>query len=132
MCRVVPAAILFWRAISASRAAPTSSAWGVEGCQVLVSGARTRARRPYRWAVMLYDRAYRLAHGLDRPTARVGPALSLEVRRSWRTLTLPDGTPIASGERIGILHLNNTRIAAVHVNGQPPVAIGLEFRRWLL
>src|SRR5947207_9167863 len=132
MCRVVPAAILFWRAISASRAAPTSSAWGVEGCQVLIGSPEARARGAYRWAAILYDRAYRLVHGLDGATARVGPALSLEVRRSWRPLTFPDGTSIASGERIGILHLNNARIAAVHVNGQPPVAIGLEFRRWLL
>ena len=97
-----------------------------------IGSPEARARRPYRWAVMLYDRAYRLARGLDRPTAQVGPALSLEVRRIWRTLTLPDGTAIANGERIGILHLNNARIAAVHVNGQSPVTIGLAFRRWVL
>jgi len=97
-----------------------------------IGSPEARARRPYRWAVMLYDRAYRLVRGLDRPTAQVGPALSLEVRRIWRTLTLPDGTAIANGERIGILHLNNARIAAVHVNGQSPVTIGLAFRRWVL
>jgi hypothetical protein len=97
-----------------------------------IGSRKARVRYQYRWAVLLYDRAYRLVHGLDRPPAQVGPALSVEVRRSRRALTLPDGTPIASGERVGVLHLNNARIAAVHVNGRSPVAIGLEFRRWLL
>ena len=86
----------------------------------------------YRWAVMLYDRAYRAMHGLDRPPAQVGSAICVEVRRSRRALTLPDGTRIARGDRIGVLHLNNARIAAVHVNGQSAAAIGLEFRRWFV
>ena len=91
-----------------------------------------RAHPWYRWAVMLYDRAYRAVHGLDRPPAQVGPALCVEVRRSRRARRLPDGTRVAGGDRIGVLHVNNARIAAVHVNGQPPLAIGLEFRRWLV
>jgi len=81
---------------------------------------------------MLYDRAYRAVHGLDRSPAQVGPALCVEVRRSRRARRLPDGTRVAGGDRIGVLHVNNARIAAVHVNGQSPVAIGLEFRRWFL
>jgi YkoP-like protein len=91
-----------------------------------------RARRPYRWAVMVYDRAYRLVHGLDRPPAQVGPALCVEVRRSRLARRLPDGTRLALGDRIGVIHLNNARLAAVRVNGQSPLAIGLEFRRWFL
>jgi hypothetical protein len=86
----------------------------------------------YRWAVILYDRAYRAVHGLDRPPAQVGPALCVEVRRSRRARQLPDGTRVAFGDRIGIIHVNNARIAAVHVNGQPPLTIGLEFRRWFV
>src|SRR5438094_9476959 len=97
-----------------------------------VTGPGPRVHPWYRWAVMLYDRAYRAAHGLDRPPAQVGPALSIEVRRSRRARRLPDGTRVAGGDRIGVLHVNNARIAAVHVNGQPPLAIGLEFRRWLV
>lgn len=86
----------------------------------------------YRWAVMLYDRAYRLAWGLDRPLAQVGPALCLKVERTRRQVTLRDGTRIRRGEPIGVLHLNNARIAALHVNGLPPRAVGLEFRRWFV
>ena len=86
----------------------------------------------YRWAVVLYDRTYRVVHGLDRPPAQVGPALCVEVRRGRRARRLPDGTRIASGDRVGVIHLNNARLTAVHVNGQPPLAIGLEFRRWFL
>jgi hypothetical protein len=91
-----------------------------------------RAHPWYRWGVILYDRAYRTVHGLDRPTAQVGPALCVDVRRSRRARRLPDGTRVAFGDRIGVIHVNNARIAAVHVNGQPPLAIGLEFRRWVV
>src|SRR5439155_22539492 len=91
-----------------------------------------RAHPWYRWAVMLYDRAYRAVHGLDRPPAQVGPALCVEIRRSRRARRLPDGTRVAGGDRIGVPHVNNARIAAVHVTGQPPLAIGLEFRRCLV
>jgi len=91
-----------------------------------------RAYPWYRWAVVLYDRAYRVVHGLDRLPAQVGPALCVEVRRGRRARRLPDGTRLASGDRIGVIHLNNARLTAVHVNGQRPLAIGLEFRRWFL
>lgn len=81
---------------------------------------------------MLYDRAYRLLYGLDRPMAQVGPALCVKVERTRRDVTLPDGTTIRRGEVVGVLHLNNARLGAVHLNGLAPLAIGLEFRRWLL
>src|SRR5213593_925216 len=87
-----------------------------------VAGPGPRVHPWYRWAVLLYDRAYRAVHGLDRPPAQVGPALCLEVRRSRRARRLPDGTRVALGDRIGV----------IHVNGQPPLAIGLEFRRWFV
>jgi hypothetical protein len=91
-----------------------------------------RARLFYRWAVVFYDRAYRWAHGLDRPHSEIGSAFCLEIRRSRRARELCGGTPIRRGERIGILHLNNERIAALHGNGLSPLAVGLEFRRRLI
>lgn len=91
-----------------------------------------RARPLYRWAVVFYDRAYRWVHGLDRATAEIGSAFRLEIRRSRRARELLDGTRIRRGDRIGILHLNNERIAALHGNGLSPLAVGLEFRRQLV
>ena len=86
----------------------------------------------YRWAVMVHDRAYRLLWGLDRPAARVGPALCVKLERTRRSVTLPDGTRIPRGNAIGVLHLANARIANIHLNGLPPRLVGLELRRWLL
>lgn len=89
-------------------------------------------RRPrYRRLVVCYDRLYRVLHGLDRPATQVGPALRVAVRRLWRARRLPDGTALARGARIGVLHLNNERLAALHVDGLGPMAIGLELRRLL-
>jgi hypothetical protein len=53
----------------------------------------------------------------------------VEVRRNRRLRVLADGTRLSPGDRIGILHLNNERIATIHVNGRSPLAVGLEFRR---
>ena len=89
------------------------------------------SRRWYRGAVMLCDRAYRLLWGLDRPASRVGPALCVKLERTRRNVTLPDGERICRGDRIGVLHLDNARVADVHLHGLPPLAVGLEFRRWL-
>lgn len=83
----------------------------------------------YRRLVVLYDRLYRLLRGLDDPAAEVGPALRVEVRRARRTRRLADGTQIRRGERIGILHVNNERIVALHGDGLGPMAIGLQVRR---
>ncbi len=86
----------------------------------------------YQRAVEMYDGAYRVLHGLERPSAQVPPVLRLEVRRSVRRLALGDGTVVRLGDRVGVLHLDNRRLATVHARGSTPLAIGLEFRRELL
>ena len=84
------------------------------------------------WAIAAYDRAYRFLHGLDGPESEVGPVLRIEVRRSLQRLTLDDGTLVRRGDRIGVLHLNNARVAALRSDGLGPIAVGLTFRRHLL
>jgi hypothetical protein len=79
-----------------------------------------------------YDRAYRWVHGLDRPGARIGPALSVEIRRCLRPRTLPDGTHLGFGDRVGICHLDNPRIIAIHGDARSPLGVGLELRRQLV
>lgn len=87
-------------------------------------------RRPwYRWPIAACDRLYRLAHGLDRPGSQVGPAVRLEIRRCRRTIRLADGTPLEPGDRIGVIHLNNERVAALHYQDGSIRAVGLRFRR---
>ncbi len=81
------------------------------------------------WAIAAYDRLYRRVHGLDRAASQVGPILRVEVRRSRRRLELGDGTVVRPGDRIGILHLNNERVAQLHCTGRRPMGVGLEFRR---
>ncbi|MGH7313923.1 MAG: YkoP family protein [Candidatus Rokuibacteriota bacterium] len=81
---------------------------------------------------MVYDRAYRWIHRLDRPGSEIGPALSVEIRRCRRPRTLPDGTSLGFGDRVGICHLNNPRIAAIHLDARSPLSVGLEFRRQLV
>lgn len=90
------------------------------------------ARPPYRWAVIAYDWLYRLHHGLGSPASAVGPVLRLELRTLRRPHRLPDGTPLAPGDRIGVLHLNNEHVSTLHLNGSSPLAVGLEFRRRLI
>src|SRR5207249_3654746 len=63
--------------------------------------------------------------------SEVGPAVRVEVRRSHRRLRLADGTTIRRGDRIGVLHLNNDRVVALHAAGLSSIAVGLEFRRQL-
>jgi hypothetical protein len=89
------------------------------------SGQRAWYRRP----IALYDRLYRLWHGLDHPGSQVGPAIRLELRRRRRPLELADGTPLAPGDRIGILHLNNEEVAALHTDAGSIRTVGLRFRR---
>jgi hypothetical protein len=96
------------------------------------SAARPDARPCYRRVVVACDRAYRWFHGLDHPDAEVGPVLRVEVRRGRVTRVLPDGTVLRPGDRIGALHLNNERLATIHVDGRSPRAVGLEFRRQFL
>jgi hypothetical protein len=87
------------------------------------------ARPRYRRVVVVYDRAYRWIHGLDHPEAEVGPVLRVEVRRGRAARVLPDGTVLRPGDRIGALHLNNERLAKIHIDGRSPRAVGFEFRR---
>lgn len=87
-------------------------------------------RRPwYRWPIAACDRLYRLVHGLDRPGSQVGPAVRLEIRRCRRTIRLADGTPLEPGDRIGVIHLNNERVATLHDEGDSPRVVGVRFRR---
>ena len=95
-------------------------------------GLGRRVRPAWHWLLMAYDRAYRLAHGLDRSRAQVGPALCVGVHPSRRARTLPDGTRLERGAPVGELHLANARLAALHVAGRSPLGVGLEFRRRLL
>jgi hypothetical protein len=83
----------------------------------------------YRWPLALYDRAYRWAHGLDRYAARIGPIIRLEQQRQRARAILPDGTVVNRGAPIGVIHLDNAVVAALHTDGRSPQATGLEFRR---
>ncbi len=89
-------------------------------------------RPPFRWAVRLYDRLCRRLHGLDQPSARVGPVLCLEIHRSRKSRTLPDGTAVRRGDRIAILHLNNAGLARLHARAPSPKAGGIGLRREFL
>jgi len=83
-------------------------------------------------ALSAYDRVYRFWYRLDSPAAAVPPLLLVEVRRSHRSLTLGDGTPVRLFDRIGVLHLDNERVATLHDGRRSPPAVGLEFRRQFL
>jgi len=83
----------------------------------------------YRWAVLAYDRGYRVLHGLNRPEAQAGPVLLVERRRLPRALRLADGTRLRPGAPIGVLHLDNARVLELHGDGRRPGAIGFELRR---
>ncbi len=89
---------------------------------------RRRARPRVAWAVRVYDRAYRLLRGLDRPSAKVGPALRIEIRRSRRRRDLSGGEVIRRGDFIGILHLDNERIAHLNLEALPPNVVAVRFR----
>lgn len=58
--------------------------------------------------------------------------LRVETRRRVLAVRLGGHPLIRSGERIGVLHLDNARVAALHEDGRPPMAVGLEFRRLLI
>jgi hypothetical protein len=85
----------------------------------------------YRRGVAIYDKVYRVLHGLDRPTAQIAPILNVEVVRSLRRLTLSDAAEIHVNDRIGELHLDNARLALLHARSANQLAVGLEFRRAL-
>ena len=87
------------------------------------------SRHWYQGPIAVYDRFYRLGHGLDREEAAVPPVLRVEARRCRRRVRLPDGTGLRSGDRLGVLHLDNSAVATIHANGLSPLIIGFEFRR---
>jgi hypothetical protein len=47
-------------------------------------------------------------------------------------VTLADRSEVRRGDRVGSLHLNNERVAALHAHCPTPAALGLEFRRQFL
>lgn len=106
-------------------------AWSL---QHLVAGESARGPRlRYGWAVLVYDRVYRVLHRLGTPASVVGLAAYLEVRRCYRMVQLSGGMTVRRGDRIGVLHLNNDFVVALHQGGlPPPIAVGLEFRRHLV
>lgn len=80
-----------------------------------------------------YDLAYRWLHGLTEPAAQVGEILRMEVRRHrGPAVTLADGTRVRYGDRIGMIHFNNERIASFHGDGSDTPLAGLKMRRALL
>jgi hypothetical protein len=83
-------------------------------------------------AIAICDRVYRYWCGLDTPRATVPPLLLVQVHRSHRSVTLADRSEVRRGDRVGTLHLNNERVAALHADGLTPTALGLEFRRQFL
>ena len=92
----------------------------------------TRPHPVMRRVLIVWDGIYRFVHGLDRPASEVGPALRVTTRIVRRPWTLPDGTHVGAGDRLGAIHLNNERVSALHVDGLTPLAVGLEFRRQLV
>jgi hypothetical protein len=85
-----------------------------------------------RRAIGLYDKIYRSIHRLDTPASTVGPAFCVGVRRCFRRHQLSDGTNVRPSDLIGVLHLNNARVAALHIDRLSSMAVGLEFRRQVL
>jgi len=85
-----------------------------------------------RWPIAAYDRLFRWLNGLDRPGCQVGPVLRVKVRPSRREVRLMDGTVVRRGDPIGVIHLNNERVASFHADRLRGRATGLEFRRRFL
>ena len=84
-------------------------------------------RRMVRNCLRRVDDLYRVRHGL----VRVGPLLLVgRDRHDGPVRRFPDGTRVESGDPIGTLHFDNTRIASL--DAATPNAIGLSFTRLLL
>jgi hypothetical protein len=81
------------------------------------------------WPIAIWDRIFRIAKGLDRPRAKVGPVFRLEVRRWRRDVRFGDGTALRRGDRAGVIHLDNEEVVRLHRIGRPETATGLELRR---
>jgi hypothetical protein len=89
----------------------------------------SRGSRWYRWTVRAYG-AWVLHRG-DGPR-RIGPALTIEVRRARQAIRLSDGTEVGPGQPLGIVHLNNRRMVELHAESRGAHATGVAFRRDVL
>jgi hypothetical protein len=77
-----------------------------------------------------YDAFYRRLHGLTDPAAQLGEVLRVEAARyRGPAVMLADGTQVRRGDRIGVIHLNNERVARLHGDGSDTPTAGLKFRR---
>jgi len=92
----------------------------------------TERAAPPRQFIRAFDSFYCWYHDLRAAEADIGPALLLEVRRARTTRLLSDGTTIRPGCRIGVLHLNNRRVALLHRHDGGPMAVGLAFKHSLV
>ncbi len=93
----------------------------------------TRVKLPSavrRWLWRGGDFLYRWVHGLTDPAAEVGPILRVQVKPyRGSPLTLGDGSLILRGDPIGVIHLNNERVSALHAKRGGSRWAGLAFRR---
>lgn len=82
------------------------------------------------WLWRCGDFLYRWTHGLTDPAAEVGPVLRVQVKPYRGTpLALADGSLIRPGDPIGVIHLNNECVSALHGDGAGSRWAGLAFRR---
>lgn len=73
------------------------------------------------------------AHEGFRPIGEGGYIFRFRATRHWgRRLTLADGTQIGPGDRIGELHIDNQRAAALHRNGHAAIRFRHELLRAFL
>ena len=85
------------------------------------------------FVVRCYNLAYRWWHGLTDPDAEVGSLLRIEVARYRGPLILlADGTEVRRGDRIGVLHLHNERVARLHTDDRATPTAGFKLRRAFL
>jgi len=105
-----------------------SLAWAMHGW---ACGVRGRAGPP-RGFIRAFDSLYCWYHNLRASEADIAPALLVEIRRARKTRMLGDGTTIRPGCRIGVLHLNNDRVALLHRQDGGPLAVGLAFKHRLV
>jgi YkoP domain len=80
---------------------------------------------------MFDDRVYRSLWGSTGRGRKLAQHCASGYERTRREVTLRDGTRIR-GDLVGVLHLNNPRLTAIHLEGRGLLTVGLEFHRWLI